>query len=141
MQSASNLFFSFISLLSFVGFSICLYIYKKKGKGEHLVCPIGSNCNDVIYSHYAKTFGLRNEVGGMIYYIFIFLINGSVLFNIKIPLQIMAFSIFSSFIAFLFSIYLICIQAFVIRKWCTWCVASAFISTFIFLISIFKFIV
>lgn len=130
-----------LSLFSLIGFVICFYIFKTKKKSGHLVCPIDGNCDEVIYSHYSKTFGIRNEIGGMLYYFFTFLVYVSLIIHLKIPLWIIAFSIFSSFVAFLFSIYLIYLQAFIIRKWCTWCVSSAIISTLIFLTSLFNFIV
>lgn len=127
-------------LLAIFGLGISFYIYNKKGKGAHLVCPIGSSCNFVIYSSYSKTFGLRNEIGGMIYYFFTALIYFYVLLEIPVTPVILALYLFSSLCAFMFSLYLTFIQGFVLKRWCAWCVSSAILSTIIFFVSFWKFL-
>ena len=42
-------------------------------------------------------------------------------------------------IAFVFSAYLTAIEAFVLRAWCRWCVASAIVATLIFVCSLTEF--
>ncbi|HYC34737.1 MAG TPA: vitamin K epoxide reductase family protein [Candidatus Paceibacterota bacterium] len=131
----------FALLLSLAGLSICVYIRHKKGKKHPLVCPIGGNCNDVIYSSYSKTFGFSNEVGGIIYYGLSALTYFYLLLSIPIWPSALAILLFMSFGAFLFSIYLILVQAFFIKKWCVWCITSAIISTLLFFLAAFKYLV
>lgn len=133
--------FEFLALLlSLFGLSICVYIHHKKGKKQPLVCPIGSNCNDVIYSSYSKTFGFSNEVGGIIYYGLSALVYFYLLLSIPIWASFLALVLFMSLGAFLFSLYLILVQAFFIKKWCAWCVSSAIISTLLFFLAAFKYL-
>lgn len=124
-----------VIFIGLAGFLLASYIYRKKKKKKHLVCPLKSNCDTVINSDYSRILGIRLEVLGMIYYAAIAigygLVNNSlsissVLSNILLPF---------SFFAFIFSLYLISVQAFVLRQWCTWCLFSAFLCTSIFILS------
>ena len=126
-----------IIFVAFAGFLLASYINKKKKKKVKLVCPMRSNCDTVINSDYSKIYGIKLEVLGMIYYAFIALGYGvvnnfpslsDILSNILLPF---------SFFAFIFSLYLISVQAFVLKQWCFWCLSSALFSTIIFLISFF----
>lgn len=133
-------FFIVSFVLSITGLSICGYIAKKKSKNHPLVCPIGSSCDEVVYSKYSKTFGLRNELGELMYYALSAVFYGLLLFNIPIYPSIIALVLIANLCAFTFSIYLINIMAFVIKKWCTWCIASALISSALFVISFHSFL-
>jgi uncharacterized membrane protein len=100
-----------------------------------MICPMRSNCDTVIHSDYSRLLGIPVEVLGMIYYIFIGSIYSFVfIFNLWTPgiaLILLGISISSV----LFSIYLVSIQAFVLRHWCVWCLTSAAISLAIFVLS------
>lgn len=121
------------------GISIASHIFIKKTKKKPLVCPMRANCDSVIHSGYSKTMGIRNEIVGIIYYLGVILAHGVfLLFPIAYDSQIY-FSIYSiSLGAFLFSIYLIGVQAFILKEWCTWCVFSAIASTVIFIATAFS---
>lgn len=97
-----------------------------------MTCPIGSDCNNVVHSDYSKFFGVPLELIGIIYYGIILgsysLIATSAGFGSPSTTFIL---ILFSLTAFLFSIYLTLIQGIVLKEWCTWCLSSAFISTFI----------
>jgi uncharacterized membrane protein len=41
------------------------------------------------------------------------------------------------FVGFLFSLYLVYVQAFILRKWCVWCLVSATAATILFVIVLF----
>lgn len=127
-------------LLSLGGIGVCVYILKQKSKGHPLVCPIGSSCNDVIYSKYSKTFGLRNEVGGLLYYLLVLFFYGSLFLGFEVSIKVTALVLLASLMAFMFSLYLVSVMAFVLRKWCVWCLTSATISTLIFIISFVSFL-
>ena len=124
--------------LSVLGFIIAFYIWHKKKNKEKLYCVLGKNCNKVIKSRYAKSFGFDNTVIGMLYYVFVFVIS---LAAFLFP-AILTFSIF--FIGFivivgiaaLFSIYLVCIQLFVLKELCEYCLGSTAIAIAIFVVSV-----
>ncbi len=130
------MFYPVISILSIIGFFVSRHIYRAKKTGVKLVCHFGGgkqSCNEVVESEYGKTFGVPNEVAGMVYCVAVLLLS---LYLLNSPLDYTTFNVFLiiSGIAFIFSIYLIFIQAFVLKKFCEWCLATALINIFIFTI-------
>jgi uncharacterized membrane protein len=114
-----------ITILSLAGFIISSYIYKKKKAKTKLVCPMRSNCDTVIHSDYSKILGVRVEFLGMIYY---FLTGASygllyltMFYSREVGIVLFGFSLS----AVLFSIYLVSVQAFILKHWCAWCLSSA----------------
>lgn len=121
------------------GFGISFYIFKKKRAKKVLACPIGADCDSVVHSDFSKFFGVPLEIIGLFYY---GLVIVSYLLFLTLPdlaYPSVAFAIIAvSATALMFSAYLTFIQAFSLRQWCTWCLGSAVISFFVFIISIFS---
>lgn len=124
-----------ISLLGLSGLILSSYIYFKKKKKKKLICPMRSNCDTVIHSDHSKILGIPVELLGMIYYAFIGLsyVGISLLGLWSVPVTNILIG--ASGAALLFSIYLVSLQAFVIKHWCTWCLFSAGICLMIFTLS------
>jgi len=140
-MTLETLFFRIcLVVLGLVGFFLALYIYRKKRSQKSLVCPIGSSCTEIVYSEHSRFLGIPVEFLGMLYYAVIAL---SYAVFILFPGLSSSFLILSllvvTTIAVLFSLYLTAIQAFVFKRWCTWCLFSAFLSTGIFVISLYLF--
>ena len=57
----------------------------------------------------------------------------------SLSLNLIAILIALSLVAFLFSAYLIGVQIFILKKGCSWCIVSAFICLFIFLVTVFAY--
>lgn len=122
---------------SLAGLGVTFNIYYSKRYKEHLACPTGSDCNAVVNSKYAKFFGIPLEYLGMAYYTLVFLsYTGFLLLPSLKESLLFPFVLLLTFGAFLFSLYLITIQAFVLKKWCIWCLLSAALSIGIFLASL-----
>ncbi len=131
-------FFVLSLFLAFGGLAISFYIYHKKKSSEVLVCPIGSSCDNVVHSDYSRFFGVPIEVIGIFYYGFLALYYGAFLaFENLISVELKFVFLLITAGSFLFSLYLTFIQGVVIREWCTWCLGSATITTFIFSIAIY----
>lgn len=134
-----NIFNFVVIASSLAGFLIALYILLQKRKLHPVVCPMKGNCDAVVKSEYSKFFHIPVEYLGIAYYLLIFF---SYLFLFVIPSfnqqhPLFTFSVLSlSLVAFLFSIYLTFIQAFLIRQFCTWCLLSAFLCVTIFIAAI-----
>jgi uncharacterized membrane protein len=124
----------FIGFLSLAGLILSIYIFRKKRRKETMVCPLGSDCDAVIHSQYAKFLGVPVETLGIFYYGVSALIYAGFLLSLipYTPLSSLI-AVITTSLAFLFSTYLIFIQAFVLRQWCTWCLTSAALCTGIFL--------
>lgn len=126
-----------IFVLGVVGFWIANRVYVHKKAQKPLVCPIKFDCNTVINSDYSKILGIPLEVLGMVYYGFIALAYLSFLWVPQFwSYSFVVFLTASSLAAFIFSLYLIWIQIFALRKGCSWCIASAIISTLIFFLAL-----
>lgn len=116
------------------GFSVSAYIYQTVQRKKTLTCPIGHTCDSVVHSKYGETFGFKNTLLGMLYY------GGIALIYVLEIIEEIQFIPHKQYLllgittgAFFFSLYLIYIQAFVLKEWCSWCVLSALLTTGIFL--------
>ncbi len=140
MQFSKDIFMQIIILaLSLCGFMVARHIRNHKTKNTPLVCPIGFDCHAVVHSDYSKFLGMPVEVLGMIYYAFLSFFYLFLIFLPNIPDVVQAdlaifFSVIS-FMAFLFSLYLIAVQIFILKKGCSWCIVSALISAMIFFLT------
>ena len=120
------------------GFLVAKHIYVHKRKGKKLMCPVRFDCNTVINSDYSKFFGIPVEFLGMSYYSLIVLFHMVFILKPTTELNFLAiFSLTISSVAFLFSVYLIGVQIFILKKGCSWCIVSAIISTLIFIFTFF----
>ena len=96
------------------------------------------HCDAVVRSEFSKFFGVPVEILGMLYYAVAAAAYSVFYFYSGLAVPLAAFAMFglASF-SFLFSLYLTFIQAFNLKQWCVWCLASAGLSSFIFLANIF----
>ena len=131
-----------IFVLGVCGFWVAKHIRDHKTKNTPLVCMVGFDCHTVVHSDYSRFFGMPVEIFGMIYYA---LISLSYLLFILVPnipnnMQIDLGGILAliSLTAFLFSVYLILVQIFILKKGCSWCIVSALISALIFVLTMIK---
>lgn len=135
-----------IFVLGVCGFLVAKHIRNHKIKNTPLICPVKFDCHAVVHSDYSKFLGLPVETLGMIYYaciavsyfLFAFIPYkipaGMWIFGIPLPVGIFLQGL--SLVAFLFSLYLISVQVFVLKKGCSWCIISALISFLIFILTI-----
>ena len=129
---------AYLIILSIIGFAVSFYIYYSKKHNNHLYCVIGKDCDAVVYSKYGKTFGIENTIPGMLYYILIFLYGIVMISNRNIFKDniIYYFVVGASIASVLYSIYLIGVQAFVLKKWCEYCIVSTIASLLILIVLI-----
>ena len=124
---------------SLVGLLASWYIYHKKHhKKEKIVCYISADCDKVVHSQYSRILGIDLEILGLIYYLVLSLLVAA---NYLGSLTLFGFMIFNivfvlSAAAFVFSLFLLYVQIFVIRDWCEYCLISVAMSIVIFLIEI-----
>jgi len=121
-----------IFLLATLGFFVAKYIRDHKTKQTAMVCPIGLDCHGVVHSDYSKFLGIPVELAGMIYYGFVALAYVIFFFAPRaIFIELSLYITIISFLAFLFSVYLIIVQIFILKKGCSWCIVSAVICALI----------
>lgn len=129
----------YLIMLSLIGFAVSFYIYYSKKYDKPLHCLIGQDCDAVVKSKYGKTLGIENTVPGMLYYVLIFIYGIAVFLNRYLfkGNNIYYFVVIASISSVLFSIYLTAVQAFVLKKWCEYCIISSISSLLILLVLLF----
>lgn len=126
-----------IFILGLCGFMVAYHIYKHKKNRIPLICPIGFDCSFVVHSAYSEFMHVPLEIFGMIYYAFLSLFYLYFIFiSETVPVVLSGFLLLASLGAFLFSLYLLVVQIFILKKGCSWCVVSALISVLIFILTI-----
>ena len=131
-----------IFFLAAIGFCISFHIWRTKRANEKLVCIIGQDCDIVVHSKYAATFGIPNEILGMLYYLFIMAVYGTLFYNpaffaVFVSAQILSYALIAiTGFSALFSAYLTYIQIFVLKELCEWCLGSAAVNMVILLLFI-----
>lgn len=113
------------------------YLFLNRLKEKPLICPLNYDCAKVTESRWGKIFGVRNEILGMFFYVFIILAAFVVLFQPSLgpPLIKIMFSV--SAIGLIFSLFLTSLQIFVIKNFCFYCLISAVLSLLIFINALF----
>jgi len=116
----------FLALVGIIiGLIVSLYIYHQKRKKTKLICPREGSCDKVVHSTHATTFGIGNEILGVMFYVIQAILWTLPIFVPNVLSGAYSFAIVVLTIGgALFSIYLIALQAFVIRAWCMWCLGS-----------------
>ncbi len=126
----------YLIILSLIGFAVSFYIYYSKKYDKPMYCPIGHDCDSVVKSKYGKTFGMENTVPGMLYFLLVFVYGIAMFLNRNIFKGdiIYYFVVSASVASVLFSIYLTWVQAFVLKKWCEYCIVSTIASILILIL-------
>lgn len=134
-----NLIYSTIDIamavISLAGFLLAFFIYHKKKQKKRLICPMRSDCESVINSEYSTWMGIRIEILGMSYYAYSFIAHLVLGYIQGVPEWVHGIVVAVSLIAALFSLYLIFLQAYVIKQWCVWCLSSAFLTISLFFLA------
>jgi protein-disulfide isomerase/rhodanese-related sulfurtransferase len=123
--------------LSLVGLFDSIYLLWEYTSPAHPMVCMGGGCDAVRASAYSHLGGLPVPIYGVLMYGFL------VLLLFLYPLLPTAFARLTQYVvllisgaAFLFTVYLTGVEAFVLHAWCMWCVLSALLVTAIFLLSL-----
>jgi uncharacterized membrane protein len=124
-----------LAIISFIGFLDATYIVAKHYLGEIPPCGLTGECEAVLTSQYATVFNIPVALGGVIYYLFIFILLIAYLDTKNNRLIFIISSII--LIGFLASLWFVYLQLFVIKAICIYCIISALICTILFFIGLF----
>ncbi len=125
-----------IFALTLVGLLISGYLLYTYVADAPIVC-VNSGCEIVRESQYAYFLGIPLPVYGLLMYIFVFIISFLRTTLDKIDHHHLANKLIflSALLGVVISAYLTYLEAFVIKAYCMWCVASAVIVTLILILS------
>lgn len=133
--------FIFIYILSILGVFDTSYLTETHLRGAALVCGAISNlskCNVVATSSYSAIYGIPVSLLGLLFYIAIMLGVG-IYYARSRNLTLLHWLIVFTGAGVLFSLYLLYIQAFVLKAFCQYCLASDLLTLMIFTILIVRY--
>lgn len=132
---------SALFILAVIGFFIAKYIHNQKKTNKPLICMAGFDCESVVKSSHSQMMGIPLEVFGMLYYAFMSVVYFALIFIPSSSLHdlLIIFLFTAPLLAFLFSLYLVFIQVFVLKKGCSWCFLSSFVCIAIFILTVFAY--
>jgi len=121
------------ALLALVGLADALYLTIEHVTGQSVKCTIISGCSAVLSSPYAVVAGIPLAAVGAAAYFTVFSLAILTLFGYHWAGKIMQVMVFTMFGLSLWLVYL---QAFVIREFCQYCLLSAAITTALLVVAI-----
>ena len=113
------------AILSLIGLADALYLTIQHVTGQSLQCTIISGCSEVLSSRYAVVAGVPLALIGAAAYFAIFSLATLAAFGNRIAGTLLTILVAAMFLVSLWLIYL---QAFVIRQFCQYCLLSAAIT-------------
>lgn len=120
-------------VLSIVGTVNAGYLAYRHYRRKPLVCPLDHDCSVVTESRWASIFGVRNEVLGLIFYAGNVLAMVAALSAPSLSSQLYFLLAAADAAGFLFSLFLVYLQIFVIKDYCFYCIISAFLALLLFI--------
>jgi len=124
-----------ILFFAFFGLADSVYLTQHELSGTPLLCNIQnlSGCNVVTASQYSRIFGIPLSEFGILFYSIIFVLAALeiVIFDQLLRRALQAISL----VGVAASLYFTAIQVFVIDAFCIYCLSSALITLFIFILA------
>ena len=120
------IFYGVAALVSLVGLVDAIYLTVEHLSGNTLRCTIITGCSEVLSSPYASVKGMPLAGLGAIAYFTVFSAATLAAFGYKAAGK---FVMFVVALMFLFTLWLIYLQAFVIKAFCQFCLLSALVTT------------
>jgi len=119
-----------LGLLSFLGLVDTLYLGIKRG--APVPCSITSGCEEVLNSRFSTLAGVPISWFGFAFYLAVFSCAIFASFGDDRPLKL---AFWPALAAFVISVGLVGVQAFVLHAYCQYCLGSAVLVTLIFVAS------
>jgi len=128
-----------ILVLALIGLADASYLLRTKLQKKKLACFIGNDCDRVTKSRYGYLFGIPNEVFGLAFYLFVIALFVLSLLGVSViaGIPLLSLLLAGAIPAFLVSLYLLGVQAIILKGWCEWCLLSAFVNLLILFIVLF----
>jgi len=121
------------ALLSLLGLADALYLTIEHVTGQSVRCTIVHGCSEVLSSPYAVVAGIPLATVGAAAYFTVFSLAILTLFGYPKASRVLTVLVIAMFFVSLWLIYL---QAFVIREFCQYCLLSALITTALLVVSL-----
>lgn len=110
------------AILALAGLVDALYLTIKHLTGNSVQCTVTSGCEEVLTSAYATVAGYPLAAFGAVAYFAAFSLATLALFGYGVARKLLFYLVALMLLA---TLYLIYVQAFVLGKWCQYCLLSA----------------
>lgn len=122
-------------ILALIGFSDASYLSIKRLNGQIPPCIITGGCDVVTKSAYSSFGPIPVSVVGSVFYLSVLVLFFASLVNKDNRWAVLALKITP--VGFLFSLYFLFIQAFVLHAYCIYCLGSFATSTLLFALAVY----
>jgi uncharacterized membrane protein len=120
-----TLVYALVALVSLIGLADAIYLTIEHLSGRSVRCTIVSGCSEVLSSSYASVGGLPLAMIGATAYFTVFSLAVLAAYSYKWAAKLLALIVGLMFITTLWLLYL---QAFVIKHFCQFCLLSALVT-------------
>ena len=114
------------AIVSLLGLADAIYLTVQHVTGQSVICTIVSGCSEVLSSSYAIVAGVPLALFGAAAYFGVFTLATLAAFGYRVAGTLLIPLVL---LMFLFSLWLIYLQGFVIGAWCQFCLLSAAVTT------------
>ena len=122
------------AIVSLLGLADAIYLTVEHVTGQSVRCTIVAGCSEVLSSQYAVVRGVPLAAIGAAAYFTVFSLATLAAFGYRIAGTLLTVVVL---LMFLFSLWLIYLQAFVIHAFCQFCLLSAAVTTALTVIALF----
>jgi uncharacterized membrane protein len=123
----------FLLVVALIGFMDATYLAVEHFQGRIPPCSVTADCERVLTSSYSTIAGLPVSLGGSIYYLII-LIGAFYYLDTKNS-AVLKWTLLFTAIGFMFSMWFVYIQVFVMHSYCVYCLGSFITSTILFVVA------
>ena len=114
------------AIVALLGLADAIYLTVQHVTGQSVICTIVSGCSEVLSSSYAVVSGVPLALIGAAAYFSVFSLATLAAFGYRVAGTLLIPVVL---LMFLFSLWLIYLQGFVIGAWCQFCLLSAAVTT------------
>lgn len=122
------------AIVSLIGLADSIYLTVEHVTGRSVICTIVAGCSEVLSSRYAIVAGVPLAAVGAAAYFSVFSLATLAAFGYRFASGLLTTLVL---LMFLFSLWLIYLQAFVIHAFCQFCLLSAAVTTALTVIVLF----
>ena len=131
LKAVPNSVIIFMLVVALIGFADATYLTIEHFRGVIPPCTLTADCDLVLTSSYAVVLGIPVALLGALYY-FTMLVGLFAYLDTK-KTVILKWTLLLTIFGLLASFSLIYVQVFVLYSYCTYCIASALVSTILFI--------
>ena len=126
LRRRTAILYGVVALVSLMGLADAIYLTAEHLSGRSVRCTIISGCSEVLSSPYATVRGYPLAALGALAYFLVFSLATLAAFGYRVVDKLLTFVVAAMFLTTLWLLYL---QAFVIRHFCQFCLLSALVTS------------